>query len=79
MVVSIPLGGIYNEEKQAEQRNTVYSLRRKKNSGKCNGVISAQGDEWFKSKPDTKWNKGVVTSGQDPSLISSQHMKQRKA
>lgn len=26
----LPLGGIYNEEKQAEQRNTVYSLRRKR-------------------------------------------------
>lgn len=39
----------------------------------CSGVKpSVQRDKKFKEKPDTKWNKGAMTSGQDPSQPSFQ-------
>ena len=76
LLVSLLGVSIMRRSKLNKEKYKVYSLRRKGGSGKCSGVISAQGDERFKSKPVTKWDKGVMTSGQEPSQISSQHVKQ---
>lgn len=52
---------VYNEKEQEGQKEMQnIHFEEKKNTRKCNvGVKSyAQGDEKFKEKPDTMWNKG---------------------
>lgn len=74
MLLVFALMQIYNENEQAQQgktKNVQFEGRgdpRKWNRGK----FYVQGDKEIKEKPDAKWDKGVLMSGQAPTQLSFQ-------
>lgn len=54
----ITLRQMYNDKKQAGQREIQNVQFEKRSTSKCNGVKSSdQGDKRLKEKSDVKWNK----------------------
>ena len=53
----------------------LYRLKEREPQNVDVGAPSAQRDKRFKEKPDAKWNKGVVPSGQDHTQLSIQLVK----